>query len=743
MENLLIMMRCLKDLDALDNRAIGSQTLAEVVNAVRPVDAKDPKQQQLFELMKLAADHAEVTTERERTTDPQVRRALSQHMDRLRYEVSQKAAAYQKEHGKLAGQELIAELAPLGPGRILGDQKKGVVDADVAAFRQMRGKYAGLRYAWSDIAEMPSPEQMKAILKSRQGLGARLSEKMWDETMQLGNVVLGLQMLEMYQNDAAWTDYATVLGTDLIGRYRWYLGYVGQAAQIRSQTQAVDFGKNIIFDLLSKAVPGCGTVKIVFDIEKGLVMVTFGYAVNQANAALIDAMYTGPAGRINTGTEGKAAGRIRDAGECVLDAALVKRVTGKDGKDHIEIDRASLYRRFFRDFAGIEFDLLPRPMIADKAQSDFVKAHDALITAMRKQCEQAEPTWFNRVAEYFNPSDLDTAMTAFKKVLEDRCAKRANASLDALAVRQFYTKDADGNVHEVISEGLRMRLLTDFVSGMISTWQSELMEQVLLKREIESLADAADMSALSAMLAKESFQPRKAKGKWVLSIDHGMPHIDTELDGGKPLPLTCELRRFGPPGEDVGNVVLQATCGEPEPVDRNYRPVGMMMAGATTRASLTDTAMYWKDVVRQPVTVKAVANGGSGPVLAETTRSFYVRVAQPEARKIRLDDLKLAPGDWPSFFTSEGRFCSITRLTDVQPLENWTLEKGRSVGETSHSKLVYNQKRDPDGFVWRDEQEIDMSWAVERADGGSTHIETPDTNIVEVRTDDGSVVKKV
>ena len=78
MENLLVTMRCLKDLDALDNRGVGSQAIAEVVNSARPVDPKDPRQKQLYELMKLAADHAETTVEREQSTDPNVRRALGQ-----------------------------------------------------------------------------------------------------------------------------------------------------------------------------------------------------------------------------------------------------------------------------------------------------------------------------------------------------------------------------------------------------------------------------------------------------------------------------------------------------------------------------------------------------------------------------------------------------------------------------------------------------------------------------------------
>ena len=69
----------------------------------------------------------------------------------------------------------------------------------------------------------------------------------------------------------------------------------------------------------ARVIPGVGTVKIFFDIERGIVNVTVGWALNQANAALVDALYTGEAGRTNEIAAGTVGGRIRDSGICVLD----------------------------------------------------------------------------------------------------------------------------------------------------------------------------------------------------------------------------------------------------------------------------------------------------------------------------------------------------------------------------------------------------------------------------------------
>ena len=52
-----------------------------------------------------------------------------------------------------------------------------------------------------------------------------------------------------------------------------------------------------MFQCLAYFVPAAGQAKLFFDIERGIVMVTFGYAVNTMNNGVIDALYSGDAGR--------------------------------------------------------------------------------------------------------------------------------------------------------------------------------------------------------------------------------------------------------------------------------------------------------------------------------------------------------------------------------------------------------------------------------------------------------------
>ena len=179
-----------------------------------------------------------------------------------------------------------------------------------------------------------------------------VKERLTDETFQLGNIGDALQLVEMYQGGASASDYTFFATTNLLGRCHWGLGFLTQAVQVKTEEDLKLLGQNIIFDACARVIPGLAQAKVIFDIERGLVVVTVGYLINQANSDLIDARYTGEAGRLNDGTAGKAAGRIRDSGVCVLEAGVVVKEQDAKGNPRIAVNQPALFLGLFKQWLG-------------------------------------------------------------------------------------------------------------------------------------------------------------------------------------------------------------------------------------------------------------------------------------------------------------------------------------------------------------------------------------------------------
>jgi len=78
---------------------------------------------------------------------------------------------------------------------------------------------------------------------------------------------------------------------------------------VKDEESLKALGQNLVFDAFGRVIPGLAHAKVLFDIERGLVTVTVGWALDEANTALIDALYTGEAGRLTEGAEGTVGGR--------------------------------------------------------------------------------------------------------------------------------------------------------------------------------------------------------------------------------------------------------------------------------------------------------------------------------------------------------------------------------------------------------------------------------------------------
>lgn len=741
MENLLVTMRALRQVQDLAPE-LGRDATQRMLARVRVIGVPADQQPVLGRVLQLAADHADVSIRREASRDPAERRALGQQMDRIRFDISQRAAAFQRVQPTLTGAELLTRLKQVDVRRTIADLGRPQLPPDLAALDEHRQRLNALALPGEEPGARPLVERVKGAFKLAGGLKTMAAERLYDEAFQWGNVGTALQMIELYQNGADYGAYAQMVGLDLAGRFRWYLGYVGQAALAKDEKAVEDLGKNILFDLATKFVPGAGTVKMIFDLEVGLVNVTVGYTFNQLNASLIDAVYTGAAGRTNEGTAGKRAGAIRDAGIAVLEPKHVSIVTDPKTKRPVaRIDRSAVYRHFFQVWTGVAPDdaYAVNPTVA--GADGLFQTHARVVALIRRQAQEKEPLWPGDRSESFNPQELETAMDNLRGLLRPRVAKVCQDRLSELGVREFFVKDEDGVPRDQIFDGLTTRLLGDVLTGLIETTQNSVLSQAVAKRRLEGLADAGDMAALAEDLGREIVKPRPAAGpRYYLELQHGLADVDSELDGTGKLPLQIQLRREGGTGAMEEAVTFEFHPGPMQPVDVNYRPAGLIMGGESApRPGLVDTDAYWMNVVRQPVEVRALVNGRE---VAKTARSFFVRLKKwvPPNKNLRLEDIKLPNEAWPEVFYVEKnprgpRRRGFTQLTGPQPLENWDLQPGRSTGWAGHAKEVYNfrvlggapgQVPTAEDIKINDEQELDMSWVIEKADGVTPRIESVD-----------------
>ncbi|MCE9637802.1 MAG: hypothetical protein K8T90_19040 [Planctomycetes bacterium] len=591
MENLLATVEQLHVLDLPEfdpkGQKAGTNAIKEMLNGA------DPK---LKPILQIAIDHAaaSVRLQNAKTADERARASADLAAARTRME----------EHTRKPS-----------PGRQIEDAAAAVGAADYVKRKKAGGAVAGTdppdetRKRMQKFAEDALYEDEAVGIRAEIGkLGVKgyVKKRMAEEVFQLGNVVDALQLIEMYQGGASAADYTWFATTNVLSRCYWGIGFAIQAVQVKNEEDLKALGKNVVFDAFSRVIPGMAQARIIFDIERGLVMVTFGHMINVVNADLIDALYTGEAGRVNAGTAGKVAGQIRDTGVCVLDGKWVIQAPDKKGVLQVVVDQPALYQGLFAEWFGpqVRFDEINTrsPLGGDKGT--LLAAHDRLAKAILAMGTDKESSWFGKPTNYVDPNNVNTAAEAFAAAIAPHCRKKTDAVLDELAPRQYFSNGKD-----MIAEGLHQRLMSDVVGGMVATWQTQRVEQMFARREVDYAAKVGDISALGKALAD--------------AADVEMPKFDVELIGLDPkktnwapgsMPVSCRLRYDRPLPASLGHVK----------VDVETLPFIVV-----TEATPNDVTR----VVKQPVIFRMTANDGAGPVVGERRVEFTVSVL-PSAEQI-------------------------------------------------------------------------------------------------------------
>ncbi len=400
------------------------------------------------------------------------------------------------------------------------------------------------------------------------------------------------------------------------------MGFLIQAWNVQTPDDLKELGKNVVFDAFARVIPGVGTCKIMFDIGRGVVVVTVGYTFNQLNADLIDALYTGRAGRVNQGVEGKVAGELRDAVEAVLPETVVLRATDDAGKVSITVDQGGVYRHFFTKWSGARtkyYEVESRELIAGPG-GRFVQSHDRLVRALQDAQNRDESGWFGQqTTRYkFDDKSLEEAMRAFAVEVRTLARPVTDKVISEMATRQFWSKGQD-----VIAEGLQQRLVNDVMASVMETWQTHRAEDLLARREVEYMSSLADVGTMALAIDRH-----RAGGEPMpeFELEVGANHDDLTavFDGNEPIPFTCVLKSNRPAPSDVPDCVFEIKEDPYElPPDVKTPKPGT--------------------IVKQKVTIRAVL--ANGTVLAEKTLQIKVRLP---------DDLlaELKSANWIKFDTT-------------------------------------------------------------------------------------------
>lgn len=603
MENLLVTIEQLARIDAPEFNPRGLDFGDASIKQI--LDRADAKVRPLIEL---AVQHAGASVELSRPSTPEAHRRAQQTMARTREEL----AAFLKK--PVPGAEIVAAAKQMGARSFIRAQNEGRTVLWSQGVEEMKER---LRRHLEDSFPENSYESTRRQLQTL-GVKGYVARRVHEEAFQLGNVVDALSLIEMYQGGAAREDYAWFIAQNLLGRCYWGLGYLMQAAQVRDEEALAALGQNLVFDALSRVIPGVAQAKIFFDIERGLVVVTVGWALNQANADLIDALYTGEAGRLSNASAGTVGGRIRDSGFVVLPAGLVRKVTDPKTKaPAIQIDQAGLYQHLYRQWiagpAGREVpydEVESRPLIAGPV-GPLLAAHDALAKAILDVGGDVEPAWFGEPQKWQDKDRLDKAIAGFVAAFRPLCRKETDRVLWESAVREFYQNERD-----VIAEGLHQRMLGDLLGGMIGTWQTHRLEMQYARRQVEYMAGLGDMQAMSEALA----QP---------VVDGDMPQFDIVVASGESRPGRSAYTRYG-------RLPLSCHLAATTSVPPNMQDVAIAMEPLEFVPGLGNEGFRKSTLAVsgvQKVRVVATADNGRGRVLADKIVEVPVAVI-PDAMHV-------------------------------------------------------------------------------------------------------------
>ncbi len=342
------------------------------------------------------------------------------------------------------------------------------------------------------------------------------------EMMQLDTAADLLTTLEMMQDGASAGDIGTFWLTNFISTAHWSVSPVISAFQVQSQEDVENLGKNVVFTLMTRYLPGgawAATAKIGFDIAKGAVSVTAGYVIKGENAETIDQLYTGetvlgPVDQVNI-RGGTKANAIREAFN-VLSGDHFQTVKDRTtGKENRVLNRAQIYADFFQTWTGTEWADLPHKPKKDAETMAFTQAHDEFVTLLIRQAEQNQPLW---VKDYhatpthhsLDPTDdeFKGTMEAIYPMIEALCRSYVvKEVLDKVGTGQFMSGGKD-----MIEEGLVKRFAADFFAGMIEAWENQITQQMLAVREINQAAMNADLAAMARVIHEKNY-PKKPKKK--------------------------------------------------------------------------------------------------------------------------------------------------------------------------------------------------------------------------------------
>lgn len=659
MENLLVAVSLLRAMDSSDGKPArdrpGEHLIAKAMAGAPP---------ELRPILGLASEYSEAWARRQQTSDPLVRAECDKTIADVRRRMVVHCPLV---GGTMPGEALLAKAAAAGPRAVLaaetGRGSKGWLSPEMREVKEAFGEH--LKSAFPSLSE-----EWKGFRNTVEEIGWKgyVSRRLADEFLQWDTVADGLTLIEMYQNNAGWKDYGKFLSINLLSRVHWGLGPLAQAFDVWDADPSVaakkakELGKSLVFMTLARVVPWASSVKIAFDVARGTVVVTVGWAVGKANQWTIDALYTGEAGRLGEGAAGKAAGRLRDSGVSVLSKAHVRRVVDPDAKtESLAVDPDAVYMDFVRRWTGADPDEVPRASAPSAASAGFVRAHDDFVKILLKQAEQHGPTWVQKPGAPFFPlrlseKEVEEALTALEPHIRENAAKEVERVLSETAVRGYRSYlDEEGT--DVIKDGLLRRFSCDVLGGLIEHWQVRLTAQILAARDLERTAVFADFRALAAELHKKyvpsetrvapiemrlqggrmrpvrkaggmvSFESADAGGGGDSSVSFelkasvaGVPVLGgTALDGSQPLHLGAMLVGCGEMGDaekpvrfEVTTQRLKKVRGEGEDGDDVLRP---------------------GDVVEDKVVVRALAADGAGPELATT--EIPLKVLLPEEEGLR------------------------------------------------------------------------------------------------------------
>ncbi|MEI8195096.1 MAG: hypothetical protein WCI73_04225, partial [Phycisphaerae bacterium] len=595
MENMLAQVEQLMILDLPEFNKRG--TLPGTEAAQQMLEMASPNVRPLLEA---AMEHAAASVMLTRAQDPQTKARATAAMEECRRKLEAVL------HKPAPGTAVIAAAAATTPEQFVKDRTARRLGPWGQAAEETAQRLK------QHIEESFPPRDYEAFKFALQQKGVRgyIGERAVAELCQLGNAVDGLKLIEMYQNGAASEEVRWYLTTTVLSRCYWGMGFLIQAWQVKTAQDVKELGKNIIFDACQRVIPGLGTFKMIFDIERGLVVITVGYTINQLNADLIDALYTGEAGRTNDGMAGKVAGSIRDSGVCVLPKQLVLKKQDAKQAWQVSIDRSAVYRYYFQQWVSvaggrqIEYDNLNGRQPLPGPAGNFLTAHDALVQKIQDAYDKDAPGWFGKTATgyKFDDKQLDSAFRAFREQVRPRALVATNTVINTLAPRQYF-KDGE----DVIAEGLRQRLVDDFLLGLVETWKTHRSEQMLAVRQVEYMAGVADKGLLAQGLygTLPGGQPMP---KFHLEVTvTPPPDASGVIDGSEPVALASVLRCRGPVPSDMSDVVVEVKDApfELPPGESQIRP-GL--------------------IVTQKMVVRAVAGGGSGTVLDEVALTLKLRL---------------------------------------------------------------------------------------------------------------------